>query len=115
MGDAAIDGSHIRALKGGSHRTFAGRPGAPWHQHHLIADRHGTALAVSLTIGNRHDVTQLMRLLDTIPLIRGIVGRPRRRGGSNGTKRSHRSSGTRPSHTCRTLSRSSPRAELILK
>jgi transposase len=27
MDDAAIDGSHVRALKGGSHRTFAGRPG----------------------------------------------------------------------------------------
>ncbi|GGV01425.1 hypothetical protein GCM10010211_80890 [Streptomyces albospinus] len=26
MGDAAVDGSHVRALKGGSHRTFAGRP-----------------------------------------------------------------------------------------
>lgn len=27
MDDAAVDGSHVRALKGGSHRTFAGRPG----------------------------------------------------------------------------------------
>lgn len=26
MDDAAIDGSHVRALKGGSYRTFAGRP-----------------------------------------------------------------------------------------
>lgn len=30
--DAAIDGSHVRALKGGSHRTFAGRPGQAWQQ-----------------------------------------------------------------------------------
>ncbi|MFB7359917.1 IS5 family transposase [Streptomyces gardneri] len=45
----------------------------------LITDRHGTPLAVSLTSGNRHDVTQLMPLLDTIPRIRGQVGRPRHR------------------------------------
>ncbi|SCK36856.1 Transposase DDE domain-containing protein [Streptomyces sp. AmelKG-E11A] len=31
---------------------------------------------MSLTSGNRHDVTQLMPLLDTIPRIRGLVGRP---------------------------------------
>jgi transposase len=34
---------------------------------------------VSLTGGNRHDVTQLMPLLDAIPHIRGPHGRPRRR------------------------------------
>jgi transposase len=32
---------------------------------------------VSLTGGNRHDVTQLMPLLDAIPRIRGLRGRPR--------------------------------------
>ncbi len=45
----------------------------------MITDRHGTPLAVSLTSGNRHDVTQLMHLLDAIPRIRGLVGRPRHR------------------------------------
>ena len=34
---------------------------------------------MSLTSGNRHDVTQLIPLLDTIPRIRGLVGRPRHR------------------------------------
>lgn len=34
---------------------------------------------MSLTTGNRHDVTQLMPLLDMIPRIRGLVGRPRHR------------------------------------
>ncbi|MGX1027455.1 transposase [Streptomyces ambofaciens] len=34
---------------------------------------------MSLTSGNRHDVTQLMPLLDAIPRIRGLVGRPRQR------------------------------------
>lgn len=35
------------------------RPGS---KHHLIVDRHGTPLAVSLTGGNRHDATQFMPL-----------------------------------------------------
>ncbi|WP_405466722.1 IS5 family transposase [Streptomyces jietaisiensis] len=52
------------------------RPGS---KHHLITDRNGTPLAVSLTGGNRHDVTQLMPLLDAIPHIRGTRGRPRHR------------------------------------
>lgn len=34
---------------------------------------------MSLTGGNRHDVTQLMPLLDTIPHIHGTRGRPRHR------------------------------------
>jgi transposase len=52
------------------------RPGS---KHHLIVDRHGTPLAVTLTGGNRHDVTQLLPLLDAIPSIRGLRGRPRRK------------------------------------
>lgn len=49
------------------------RPGS---KHHLIVDRHGSPLAVTLTGGNRHDVTQLLPLLDAVPPIRG---RPRRK------------------------------------
>ncbi len=45
----------------------------------MITDRHGKPLAVLLTSGNRHDVTQLMPLLDATPPIRGPVGRPRHR------------------------------------
>ena len=52
------------------------RPGS---KHHLIVDRHGTPLAVTLTGGNRHDVTQLLPLLDAIPAIRGLQGHPRRK------------------------------------
>lgn len=52
------------------------RPGS---KHHLIVDRNGTPLAVSVTGGNRHDVTQLMPLLDAMPRIRGLRGRPRHR------------------------------------
>jgi transposase len=36
-------------------------------------------LAWSVTGGNRNDVTQLIPLIEAIPLVRGRVGRPRRR------------------------------------
>ena len=45
----------------------------------MIVDRHGIQLAVTLTGGNRHDVTQLLSLLDAVPAIRGLRGRPRRK------------------------------------
>ncbi|MER5619061.1 IS5 family transposase [Streptomyces sp. NPDC002215] len=80
MDDAAIDGSHVRALKGGPHTgpspVDRARPGS---KHHIIVDRHGTPLAVALTSGNRHDVTHLIPLLDAIPHNRGLRGRPRHR------------------------------------
>jgi len=43
----------------------------------VIVDGFGTPLAYSTTTGNRHDVTQLMPLLDRIPPVAGRVGRPR--------------------------------------
>ncbi|MEU9271670.1 IS5 family transposase, partial [Streptomyces sp. NPDC048251] len=52
------------------------RPGS---KHHLIVDGQGIPLAVSLTGGNRNDVTQLEPLLDKIPAVAGRAGRPRRR------------------------------------
>ncbi len=36
-------------------------------------------LAAILTGANRHDVTQLVALVDAVPSIAGKVGRPRRR------------------------------------
>jgi transposase len=39
----AVDGSHIRALKGGPRRPVRGRPGS---KHHLICDAGGIPLAV---------------------------------------------------------------------
>jgi transposase len=48
-------------------------------KHHLIACGRGTPLAASLTGGNRHDITQLIPLVDAIPPVRGRRGRPRRR------------------------------------
>jgi transposase len=48
-------------------------------KHHLLVDATGIPLAWTLTGGNRHDVTQLIPLLDAVPPVRGCVGRPRRR------------------------------------
>ena len=53
-----------------------GRPGS---KHHLICDAGGLPLAVTLTGGNRNDITQLIPLVDAVPPIRGRLGRPRRR------------------------------------
>ena len=48
-------------------------------KHHLITDAQGIPLATILTGANRHDVTQLLPLVEAIPPIRGQRGRPRRR------------------------------------
>ena len=50
-------------------------------KHHLLVDAGGIPLAWTLTGGNRHDVTQLIPLVDRVPPVRGKVGRPRRRPG----------------------------------
>jgi transposase len=52
------------------------RPGS---KHHLIVDAHGIPLAISLTDGNRNDVTQLLPLVDGVGPVAGRVGRPRQR------------------------------------
>jgi transposase len=75
-----IDSSHVRAARRGPKavpaRSTAHVRGS---KHHLIVDGQGIPLAVSLTGGNRNDVTQLLPLLDKIPAVAGRVGRPRRR------------------------------------
>jgi transposase len=45
-------------------------------KHHLVTDANGIPLSVILTGANRHDVTQLLPLVDSIPPIAGKVGRP---------------------------------------
>ena len=75
-----VDGSHIRALRGG---PLTGRSpvdrGRSGSKHHLIVDCHGVPLAATLTGGHRNDVTQLLPLVDGIGAIAGKRGRPRRR------------------------------------
>ena len=72
--DGVIDGSHVRALQGGLHRALAGRPCPTGSKHHLLTDATGIPLAVSLTGGNRNDVTQLLPLIDGVEPVRGKVG-----------------------------------------
>ena len=48
-------------------------------KHHVLTDANGTPLAAIVTAANRHDVTQLVPLVDAVPPVRGKVGRPRRR------------------------------------
>ena len=45
----------------------------------MITDGGGIPLAVTLTGGNRHDVTQTLPLIEAIPPVRGRRGRPRQR------------------------------------
>jgi transposase len=45
----------------------------------LVTDANGIPLAATLTGANRHDVTQLVPLIDAIPSVQGKRGRPRRR------------------------------------
>ncbi|WP_428849086.1 IS5 family transposase [Streptomyces griseorubens] len=75
-----IDSSRARAAppgpKSGPSPVDRARPG---DKHHVLTDGQGIPLAVSLTGGNRNDVTQLLPLLDKVPPVAGVVGRPRRR------------------------------------
>jgi transposase len=51
-------------------------------KYHLVVDRNGIPLAVSLSSANVHDSTQLLPVIDSIPPIigpRGKPGRPRKR------------------------------------
>jgi transposase len=49
-------------------------------KHHLLVDGNGRAvMSFALTGANRHDVTQLLPLVDSVPLVRGKRGRPRHR------------------------------------
>ena len=48
-------------------------------KHHTITDANGIPLGVLLTGANRHDVTQLLPLIDAIPEVSGKVGPPRYR------------------------------------
>jgi transposase len=77
---AIVDSSSIRALGGGRktgpNPTDRARPGS---KHHVVTDAKGIPLATILTGANRHDVTQLLPLLDKIPPVRGRRGKPRRR------------------------------------
>ena len=77
---AAVDSSHIRAMKGGPATgpspVDRGKSGS---KHHIIVDAHGIPLATITTGGNRNDVTQLIPLIRAVPPIRGKRGQPLQR------------------------------------
>jgi transposase len=50
-------------------------------KHHVLTDAKGTPVAAAVTGANRHDVTQLLPLVDAVPPVAGKPGRPRRRFG----------------------------------
>lgn len=62
--------------KTGPNPTDRRRPGS---KHHLLTDAQGIPLSIILTKANRHDVTQLLPLVQAIPPIRGKPGRPKRK------------------------------------
>ncbi|MFJ9150259.1 transposase [Streptomyces sp. NPDC102270] len=77
---AVINSSRVRAARRGPKGAPSPVDRAwPGSKHHIITDGQGIPLAVSLTGGNRNDVTQLLPLLDKIPAMAGVVYRPRRR------------------------------------
>ncbi|MEU9291504.1 IS5 family transposase [Streptomyces sp. NPDC048275] len=87
--DRAASGREAGLVPGGDRRLVpagtSGRPKTgpspvdrvrPGSKHHVITDAHGTPLAVTLTGGTRHDVTQLLPLLDAIPHIKAAPAGP---------------------------------------
>jgi transposase len=77
---ALVDSASMRAPGGGPdtgpNPTDRRKLGS---KHHVLTDAQGIPLAATLTGANRHDVTQLLPLVDAIPEVRGKRGRPRRR------------------------------------
>ena len=77
---AIVDSASVRAPRGGKKtgknpvdRRKLGT------KTHLLTDAKGTPLSFRITGANRHDVTQLIALVEGIPPIRGRRGRPRSR------------------------------------
>ena len=64
-------------MGGRQNRAEPGRPRTFGLKHQLITCGRGSPLAVSLTGGNRNDITQMLPLVDAIPPVRGRRGRPR--------------------------------------
>src|SRR5438270_9505627 len=48
-------------------------------KHHVLTDANGIPVVARLTAANRHDVTQLLPLIDSIPPLGGRPGRPLRK------------------------------------
>ena len=48
-------------------------------KHHLLTDGNGIPIVAQITAANRHDVTQVLNLVNQVPAIKGKPGAPRYR------------------------------------
>jgi len=75
-----VDSSRVRAGHGGEktgkNPVDRRKLGS---KHHLLVEGQGVPLAMSLTGANRHDITQLMILVESIPKVQGKRGRRRQK------------------------------------
>jgi hypothetical protein len=107
-------GDRLLAPAGGTPRPKSGpspvdraRPGS---QHHLPTEGANIPLVVSLTGGNRNDITQLLPLLEKIPPVRGRRGQPRCRPDALYADRAYDHEKYRPAVRHRGSGRTSPAA-----
>ncbi|HEY0802725.1 MAG TPA: IS5 family transposase [Steroidobacteraceae bacterium] len=79
---ALVDSASVRALRAGEktgpNPTDRRKAGS---KHHLLTEAHGIPLTALLTAANRHDITQLLPLVDAMPPLRGCPGPPVRKPG----------------------------------
>jgi transposase len=77
---AIVDSSSVRAPHGGRQTgpnpTDRRKRGT---KHHLLVEAQGVPLAWACSGAHRHDLTQLLGLVDAIPPLQGKKGRPRKR------------------------------------
>ena len=75
-----MDSCSIRAVHGrdqtGPNPTDRAKRGS---KRHLICDGRGVPFAVRLTTANRNDSQQALALVDAVPPLHGVRGRPRQR------------------------------------
>jgi hypothetical protein len=69
----------------------------------LVTDANGVPLATTLTGANRHDVTQLLPLVEAIPPVRGVRGAPLRKPQSVMGDRGYDSDPHRMKLSCRAI------------
>jgi len=65
-----------RGKKTGPNPTDRRKAGS---KHHVLTDARGIPLVARLTAAHRHDVTQLLPLVDAMPALQGRAGRPVRK------------------------------------
>ncbi len=77
---ACVDSTSVRATKGGEEvgPSPTDRRKAST-KHHLAVEGHGYPIAECISAGNINDCQLLEVLIDTVPLVRGKRGHPRRR------------------------------------